>query len=167
MKIEIDVSGADLFHENYSICVSDGIGNVRGFKFTQELIKELNENWKKEKYNKCSYSPNSGKFKVRIYRVVLRYLIKELFSKNRDKKVIVQFCRDFPSHESGISQSIKHRIINIHKRELQKISCKKLSKNSDAHQYAKMMYNDKYNYLGCYVKINLEDIEKGLIFYKK
>lgn len=164
MKIEIDVSGADIFHENYSICISDGIGNIMGFKFSQDLIDKLQENWEKEKYNKCPYSPNKGKFKARIYRVILRYLLKELFKKNKDKEIIVQFCRDFPSHEMGISQSIKHRIVKIHKRNLKRIFCCRLLKDSDARLYAKIMHNDKYNYLNCYTKISLKNIEHGLIF---
>lgn len=165
MKIEIDVSGNDVFHENYSICVSDVVGNIIGFKFPQDLIDKLKENWKNGKYNKCPYSLNQGKFKVRIYRVVLRYLLKELFKRNKDKDIVVQFCRDFPSHEKGISQSLSHRIINIHKRNLKRIYCFKLPKDSDAHLYAKMMYNDRYNYLTCYAKINLKYIEHGLIFH--
>jgi len=165
MKIEVDVSGADIFHEDYAICVSDCTGNIEGFKFSQDLIDELKKNWEKGEYAKCPYSPNEGKFKVRIYRVVLRYLLKELFKKNKDNEVIVQFCRDFPSHEKGISQSLTHRIVKIHKRNLKKIFCAKLPKSSDAHCYALMMHNDKYNHLTCYTNISLKDIEHGLVFH--
>ena len=168
MKIEIDVSGSDIFQDNYSICISDGTGNIMGFKFDQGIIDKLKSNWQKEKYNKCPYCPNAGKFKVRIYRVILRYLIKELFkkNKNKNKEITVNYCRDFPSHENGITQSIKHRIENIHKRKLKRIYCARLPKNSDAHVYAYMMNKDKYNYLRCYVKISLKDIEQGLIFHE-
>jgi len=166
MKIEIDVSGADIFREDYSICMSDGIGNISGFKFNVEIINELKTNWKNGKYDKCPYGPNSGKFKVRIYRVVLRYLIKELFEKNEDKEVTVNYCRDFPSHENGIAQAVKHRVVEVHKRDLIKIYCSRLPKDSDAHRYAYIMNKDKYNYLKCYVKISLKDIENGLIFHK-
>jgi len=94
-------------------------------------------------------------------------LLNELFEINKDKEIIIHFCRDFPGHEKGIYQSLKHRIINVHKRNLKKIYCSKLSKKSDVHYYAYMMNKDKYNYLTCYVKISLKDIEKGLIFHEK
>lgn len=109
MHIEIDVSGSDLLKENYSICISDNQGIIRGFKITKDLINSLLENWKKGKYNKVRYSPRAGKFKARIYKVVLRYLLNELFKESKEGgEVSVCFCRDFPSHESGIKQSIEH-----------------------------------------------------------
>ena len=166
VKIEIDVSGADIFHEDYSICVSDGTGNITGFKFDNDMIHNLKTSWQGGKYNKCPYGPNAGKFKVRIYRVILRYLIKELFKKNEDREIIVNYCRDFPSHENGITQSVRHRIENIHKRNLKRIYCSRLPKGSDAHRYAYLMNKDKYNYLKCYVKISLKNIENGLIFHE-
>ncbi len=167
MNIEIDVSGADLFHENYVICASDSQGIIRGFKFSKEIINKLKKNWKKGKYNKCPYSPNAGKFKVRIYRVVLRYLLKQIFKLNNDKKVKVVFCNDFKGHENGISQSLEHVITQICKKKLISISCSRLTNNSDAHMYAYIMNKDKYNYLSCFVNLKLKDIEKGLIFHKK
>jgi len=164
MKIEIDVSGEDIFNHDYVICISDGIGNIMGFKFNVDLVNKLNKNWRDGKYNRFPWG-SLGKFKVRIYRVVLRYLLRSLFKKNKDKEVTVQFCRDFPSHEKGIAQSIQHRVVNIHKRDLKRIFCEKLPKNSDAHGYAFIMHKDKYNYLNCYTKISLKDIEHGLIFH--
>jgi hypothetical protein len=59
MHLEIDVSGADIFTVPYSICLSAGNGRIKGFKFSQEIINQLNENWMQGKYTKYPYQPNN------------------------------------------------------------------------------------------------------------
>ena len=52
MKFEIDVSGEDIFHKDYTICIAhvDGNEHIKGFKFNDSLITTLKENWNKGKY---------------------------------------------------------------------------------------------------------------------
>ncbi len=166
MHIEVDVSGADLFHENYTICVSNGEGFIRGYKFTGEFINKLKENYKNKKYTRLPKNIKLGKFKVKIYLIVLRYLFGDLFSKISENEFTLTFCRDFPYHENSILRSIEHQLERVHNKKLNNIKCSKLPNFSDAHHYAKMMYNDKYNYLSCYCNISLKDIEKLLILKK-
>ena len=166
MHIEIDVSGADLFHENYTICISNGEGFIRGYKFTKNVIEELKENYFRNKYTRLQKNIRIGKFKVKIYLIVLRYLFQDFFNQCPEEDFTITFCRDFPFHENSISCSIRHQLKNVHCKNLKKINCEKLPIFSDAHCYAKMMHHDRHNYLNCYCNINLEDIEKFLILKK-
>jgi len=166
MDVEIDVSGADLFHENYSICVSDGEGSICGYKFTADVVDKLKEGYSRGKYTRLPKSTRLGKFKVKIYLIVLRHLISELVEKNGAGTIKLTFCRDFPSHENSIKRSIEHQLKNVHGKTVIKIKCGRLDRCSDAHLYAYMMNKDQYNYLSCYCGISLNDIEKLLILKK-
>lgn len=168
MHLEIDVSGSDIFDEHYSICLSAGGGRIKGFKFNKELIANIKKNWKEGKYDKYSYQPkNQGAFKARIYCVISKLLLGELFIGFDDEIIGVRFCRDFPSHEDTIKASLSHCITHIHKKKTTKICCGRMPKNSDAHRYAKIMNQDLYNYLGSYVNITIEQIEPFLIWTEK
>jgi|TARA_Y100000310_G_C20579568_1_gene762276 hypothetical protein len=168
MHLEIDVSGSDIFDEHYSICISAGNGKIKGFKINNEIVKNLNDNWKQGKYDKYRYQPrNQGAFKARIYNIVIKLLLKEIFSELDDDSVSVCFCRDFPGHEESTRASLHHCITHIHKKIVSKINCNKLQRDSDAHKYAKMMNGDTHNYLGIYLDITLEQIEPFLIWTKK
>jgi len=168
MHLEIDVSGSDIFHEDYSICLSAGKGRIKGFKFNKELMINLKKNWKNGKYNKYPYQENNpGVFKVKIYCVICKLLLGELFNGFDDKIIGVRFCRDFPGHENSIKASLKHCITKIHKKETTKVCCAKLPKSSDAHRYSKMMKQDVYNYLEIYVNIAIKQIEPFLMWMEK
>lgn len=38
---EIDVSGDDLLSKDYTICIADKYGTIKGFKFSNDLINTL------------------------------------------------------------------------------------------------------------------------------
>jgi len=50
MKFEIDVSGCDIFSENYVICIAGENNTVRGFKFNKELTKTIIDKWQNKEY---------------------------------------------------------------------------------------------------------------------
>ena len=41
MNFDIDVSGNDLLSKNYTICIADKNGVIKGFKFDNKIIKDL------------------------------------------------------------------------------------------------------------------------------
>jgi len=168
MHLEIDVSGSDIFDEHYSICLSAGNGRIKGFKLDKDLIVNIRKNWKEGKYTKYPYQPkNQGAFKTRIYCIIGKLLLKELFNGFDDDTVGVRFCRDFPGHEDSIKASLNHCITHIHKKKTTKVCCAKLPSSSGAHRYAKIMNQDIHNHLGTYVNITLQQIEPFLIWIKK
>lgn len=81
MKFEIDVSGCDIFDENYVICIARDDGEIiRGFKLDKNLINNLVSNWKsnKYKYEWDRFETKRGIFKVRIYSIIIYYLFKSI-----------------------------------------------------------------------------------------
>jgi len=163
MKFEVDVSGQDLFDENYVICVAEKDktenSKIKGFKFSREISQKLQENWSKGKY-KYLYAPNKrGLLKVRIYSIILFYLFKELKIK---EPLSLTICRDFKGHENDIEMNLNFFLKEKLKIKLGKPLHQKLSNNSKAHWYAFMMAKDSENLLKTYVNISLEDIEKYL-----
>jgi hypothetical protein len=167
MTIEIDVSGSDIFCKDYCICAVDNEGIVKGYKFKEEDVEKLKEGFVNKKYTRLDKRTTPSKFKVKIYLIVLKHLLKELFKEHKKEEISILFCRDFPGHENAISRSITHQILNVHKRKLSTIKCGKLPSLSDAHRYAYMMNKDRHNYLSCYCTFSLKDIEEQLIFKKK
>jgi hypothetical protein len=163
MKFEIDVSGQDLFDENYVICVAekDNKGNaiIKGFKFSKELSEKLQENWSKGKYKYPCVPNKRGLLKVRIYSIVLFYIFKEL---NIEGPVSLTICRDFKGHENDIEMNLNFFLKEKLKINLGKPLHQKLPNNSKAHWYAYLMTKDSENLLKTYVEINLEDFEKYL-----
>ena len=98
MKFEIDVSGYDMFKDNYVICIANDSGEIiRGFKFNKELTNRLIANWKanKYRYEYNIYENKRGIFKVRIYSIVLYYIFKpkrdsQRYFSDSDKKEILK-----------------------------------------------------------------------------
>ncbi|MBS3088011.1 hypothetical protein J4226_05445 [Candidatus Pacearchaeota archaeon] len=159
MKYEIDVSGYDLFQEGYTICVASDCGIVKGFKFKDNLIAEIQNKWSKGFYRYRPTKGQRGLLKVRIYCIIIHYLIKEL---NENKELDLIVCRDFPSHENNIKQNFYHFIEILQGKKIKSLKFEQLPNNSNAHGYAYLMSKDKYNHLGCYVNIKIEDIEPFL-----
>ena len=160
MKFEIDVSGQDLFHDNFVICVAekdkDGGSIIKGFKFTKELIDNLISNWKKGEYKYLPTKNKTGLFKVRIYCIILYYIFKEIKDK---EKISLTICRDFKGHENDIDFNLKFFLGEKLQLNLGKPLHQKLPPQSKAHWYAYLMSKDSENLLKTYISLKLEDIE--------
>lgn len=162
MKFEIDVSGYDIFQEvNYTICLANNEGIIKGFKFNKMLIDSLISNWKNNKYRYVydSMETKRGIFKVRVYCIILHYLFNSIIPK--PDFVSLTLCRDFKGRENQIVQGIKFFLDKLNIKS-GKPQFQKLSTTSYAHIYSSMMRKDKKNLFGCYINITLEDIEKYL-----
>lgn len=161
------LAGADIFLDNYVICIARDDGEViKGFKLSKELIDKLILNWKANKY-KYEYNPyetKRGIFKVRIYSIIIYYLFKAV--KEIDW-LSLTICRDFKGRINEINQNLNFflgKLLNI---KIGKPLYQKLANNSYAHNYAGMMRKDNKNLLNTYVNLTLEDIEKFLKRNKK
>jgi hypothetical protein len=160
MKFEVDVSGEDLLEKDYTICIANEDGIIKGFKFSNELINILCSKYGQKMYKKYPKS-QKGKatFKIRLYCIVVYYLVDSL----KMKDISLTLCRDFHGREEGILDNLRFFIgknlgINVE----EKISFDKLSPNSNAHKYAYLMRKDNKNKINTYIKITLEDFERWL-----
>jgi hypothetical protein len=159
MKFEVDVSGEDLLEKDYTICVADNNGIIKGFKFSNELVNILSSKYGQGIYKKYIKS-QKGKatFKIRLYCIVIYYLIKSL----NVKDISLTLCRDFQGREAGIKGNLKFFIEKILNLKLDGIYFDKLSPNSNAHKYAYLMRQDTKNKMSTYIGISLADLERWL-----
>lgn len=158
MKLEIDVSGEDLLSKDYTICVADNNGIIKGFKVPEGLVRIISSRYGQGLYKYKKSQKGKALLKIRIYSVIIYYIIKSL---NIKEELNLKICRDF----EGKEQEIKNNL-NYFLSERLRLKCDfeftTLGKNSQAHQYSYLMKKDKKNKLSTYVKINLEEIEKWL-----
>jgi hypothetical protein len=162
MKFEVDVSGYDLFNDTYVICIAkDTRDIIKGFKFNKQLISEIINNWKanKYRYEYNSFETKRGIIKVRIYSIVLYYLFKSI---EKPDFLSLTLCRDFKGRENEITQSLKYFLETLLKIKIEKPFYQRLPQDSYAHIYANMMRKDDKNLLNTYINISREDIEKFL-----
>jgi len=159
MKFEIDVSGYDIFSEDYVICISGEGSIIKGFKFKKELIKKIISNWQNKKYGYGKSDKEKGFFKVKLYCVIIYYLFKSTGLKNG---VLLTICRDFHGHKNDINNNLRYLLEKRLGMQIGSPRHQKLPDSSEAHRYAKLMHNDTLNKLSTYVDISLEDIEKFL-----
>lgn len=160
MQLEIDVSGGDLLSKNYTIVVADRSKTLRGFKFNESLVNILSSRYGEGKYRYAKSAHGKSLLKIRIYCIIIHYLIKDLNLNGKEIELFI--CRDFQGHEREITSNLKYFIekllgVRMH------ISYVKLPKGSNADKYAYLMRNDKNNLIKGYVNIKLEEIEKYLI----
>ena len=160
MKFEIDVSGYDLFHEGYTICIASDCGIIKGYKLKQPLITSIQDNWSKGIYRYRPTIGQRGLLKVRIYSTIVHYLFRSIDKKYDEIDLVV--CRDFAWHENDIKQNLTFFLEKLQGRKIKSITFKKLSNSSNAHGYAYLMSKDKYNLLPSYIEININDIEPFL-----
>ena len=158
MKFEIDVCGSDIFHDDYVICIADGNGTVKGFKFDKRLSDEIVQKWIRGKYKYEHSAKKQGVFKVRLYSIVIYYLFKQI---PNCKEVELYICTDFSGHENDIRLNLRY-FLGKDKIKINNFVHGTLPPDSDAHWYAYMMNKDKYNKLPTYVNITLEEIEPFL-----
>ncbi len=155
MKFEIDVCGADIFHDDYVICIANGDGIIKGFKFNKVLSDAIIQKWLRGKYKYKSNPKKQGIFKVRIYSIILYYLFSQISEDNLE----LHICRDFSGRENDIKQNLYYLLEKIGKKRIKSLVFGKLPNDSDAHWYADMMNKDKYNKLPTYINLKLEEIE--------
>lgn len=158
-KFEVDVSGEDLLSKNYTICIADNENIIRGFKFSEELVSILSSRFGQNIYKYHKSQKGKATFKVRIYCIVVFYLIKSL----KCYKITLTLCKDFEGRE----KEIRETLMSFCKKEgigsmILEIYFSRLSPRSNAHKYAYLMRVDNRNLMNAYITIKLEDIEKWL-----
>ena len=143
MKVEIDVSGYDLFNDTYVICIASDDGEIiKGFKFTKGLVTALISNWKENKYRYeyNNFETKRGIFKVRIYSIILYYLFKSI---EKPDFLSLTICRDFKGRTNEIAQNLRYFLETILKIKTGNLLFQKLSNSSHAHIYASLMRRDR------------------------
>jgi len=158
MDFDIDVSGDDILNSNYSICVANNDGCILGFKFSSELIKILSAKLGQNLYKYKTSQKQKATFKLRLYSIVIYYLIKTL-SVNQ---INLNICKDFSGRENDVKSNLDYFLVKLLGKEVT-YHFTQLSNQSNAHRYSYMMRNDTKNQLKVYVKINLNDFEKFLL----
>lgn len=161
MDFEIDVSGGDLLNKDYTIVISNKGGEIKGFKFNENLVQVLNSRYGEGRYRYAKSKTGKSFLKIRIYCVVIYYLIKSC--KIKDKTLNLDICRDFQGHEKEITSHLNYFLGKLLGYKIN-INYKRLPQDSNADKYAYLMRKDKKNLVKGYVKISLEDIE---IFIRK
>lgn len=160
MNFEIDVSGKDLLTPNYTICVANTRGIIKGFKFSHKDVEVLNSRFGQGLYNRYKKSKKSkSSFKVRIYCVVIYYLFKSI---KISSPIALNICRDFDNRFYDIKSNLNFFLSNRLGIKIENINFCRLDKDSDAHKYACLMGRDTRNQLKTYVKIGLSEIEEYL-----
>ena len=160
MEFEIDVSGEDLLSKNYTICIADKNGIIRGFKFNEELIKILSSRYGQGLYKYKKSRKGKSDFKIRLYCIVIYYLFKSL---KISREVSLNICRDFTGREDDIRKSLIYFLedkLNLGLND--RIYFCKLTKDSNAHKYSFLMREDRKNKMRTYIKIKPEDFERWL-----
>lgn len=160
MQFEVDVSGEDILSKDYTICLANNDSIIKGFKFNTSIIRTICSRHRQKLYKYPVSKKGKSLLKVRIYCVVVYYLIKSL---KLEDEISLNICRDFVGREEDIKKSLKHFVekelgLNLGDR----IYFGKLSKDSVAHKYSYLMRHDTKNQMPNYVKISLEDIEKWI-----
>jgi len=154
MRFEIDVSGSDIFKPKYAICIASkdlikGKRIIRGFRIDKELRETLIKKWKENKYRYYydQYEGTRGTFKVRIYCIIIYYLLKSLKIK---EKISLTICRDFSGREATINQNLKFLLYKKGGMIMGVPLHQKLPPWSLAHWYALMIARDSENRLDTY-----------------
>jgi hypothetical protein len=161
MNFEIDVSGEDLLSKNYVICIANKDGIIKGFKFSEKLVKVLSSKYGQGFYRYQKSKKGKSLFKVRLYSIVIYYLFKSL----KKGDLSLDICRDFTGkeNENDIRKTLKFFLEDKLDYQIDdRIYFTKLNNDSNAHIYSFLMRHDKKNKMDTYVKITLEDFEKWL-----
>lgn len=159
MEFHIDVSGEDLLSKDYTICVANKDGIIKGFKFNEKLIKILRAKHGQGLYRYKNSKQQKSLFKLRLYCITIHYLFKSI--KNIDKISLI-ICRDFDGKANDINFNLKHFLENKLKLSIETSRHERLPKDSNAHKYAYLMRKDNKNKMKTYVKISLQEFEEFL-----
>ncbi len=154
---DIDVSGEDLLNKDYTICIADKNSNIKGFKFSDKLVKDLCSRYGQGFYRYKKSKKGKANFKIRLYCVVVYYLFKSL---NHFVEISLNVCRDFYGKENDIKENLRALFRKNNLNSIENIYFTRLEKDSNAHKYAFLMRVDRKNKLNTYVGIKLEDFER-------
>ena len=158
MKFEIDVSGQDLLSKDYTICVANDDGIIKGYKFSSEIVKIIHAKFGQRMYKYSKSQKGTALLKIRIYSIVIYYIFKSI----KIKEINLKICRDFAGHENDIKSNINYFLRDKLKIKIKSMHFGKLNDKSNAHKYAYLMRKDSKNKIDGYVNIKLKDIEKFL-----
>lgn len=158
ITFEVDVSGEDLLSKDYAICIADKNSNIKGFKFSEKLVKDLCSRYEQGFYRYKKSKKGKADFKIRLYSVVVYYLFKSL---KIFEEVSLNLCRDFDRKENDIRENLR-TLFRKNALKFKEIYFVKLNEDSNAHKYAFLMRHDKKNQLPNYINIKLDDFEKWL-----
>lgn len=159
-EFDIDVSGEDLLSKNYTICVANRGGIIKGFKFNEEYVQILNSRYGQGKYRYKKSKREKAQLKVRTYCIIIYYLFKSL---KIEGEISLKICRDFDGKENDIKENLKFFLEKLLGLKIdERILFTKLDENSNAHRYSHIMRKDTKNQFPNYIKISIEDIEKFL-----
>jgi hypothetical protein len=159
MQFDIDVSGEDIFSKDYTICIANKDGIIKGFKFDSDIISILSARYGQGLYRYKKSKKQRAVFKVRVYSIVIYYLFKSLKIK---EPICLHVCRDFNGREQDVKSNLKYFLNELLKLNITELSFMKLSRDSNAHQYAYLMKKDLKNKLETYINISVRQIEKFL-----
>ena len=158
MEFDIDVSGEDLLNKNYTICIANREGIIKGFKFNDELLNILSARYGQGIYKYPKSQRGKATFKVRVYCIVVHYLVKSLNLNN----LCLTICNDFDGRQKEIKEILLFFLNKDKIRSVREIYFSRLSPKSNAHKYAYLMSHDNKNQMKSYLNISLEDIERFL-----
>ena len=159
MEFDIDVSGEDILSKNYTICVANHNGIIKGFKFDEKLIKILNSRYGQGLYRYKKTRKQKVTFKIRLYCIVIHYLFRSIKDLS---EISLTICRDFDGKSNDINFNLKHFLETKLGILVESTHHEKLKENSNAHKYAYLMRKDRKNKMSTYVRISIEEIEKFL-----
>ncbi|MFH1001961.1 MAG: hypothetical protein V1759_01765 [bacterium] len=145
--------------KNYTICVANKDGLIKGFKFNEKLIKDLSSRYGQGMYRYKKSKKEKASFKLRLYSIVIYYLFKSIKIK---KDVSLKICRDFQGRENDIKENLKFFLGKRIGLKLESIYFTKLDKGSSADKYSFLMREDTKNKMNTYIKIELKDFEQWL-----
>ena len=159
MDFDIDVSGEDIFNDDYAICIANNDGIIKGFKFDPKMVRDLNARFGQGLYKKYKKSQKGrALFKIRLYCIVVYKLLESV---NSQKSCGLNICRDFYGREEDIRNNLNF-FLGTKLSLNYSIVFTRLGKGSDAHQYAYLMRKDRKNQMSNYVDISIHDFEEFL-----
>lgn len=157
MKFEVDVSGEDILNKDYTICVANQDGIIKGFKFSDEVVRVLSSRFGQGLYKYKKSQRGKATFKVRLYCVIVHFLLKSIVL----SQMYLLLCRDF----NGREKEIKETLFSLQKKDgfpnkISDIQFGILDIDSNAHKYSFLMRKDTKNKMNTYVDVTIEDIER-------
>jgi hypothetical protein len=156
-NFEVDVSGEDLLNKDYTICIADKNNLIKGFKFQDNLVKDLSLKYSQGHYKYNKSKKGKSDFKIRLYCIAIYYLFKSL---KLSGEISLNVCRDFIGREDDIRKSLIYFLEEKLEFILNdRVYFDKLPKDSNAHKYSFLMREDKKDKMNTYINISLKDFE--------